>query len=669
MMVNFVSMRKWVLSLFFCLGILASAAAQEFRFTTNVSNNRVAADEPFQIQFLLENAPNVSSFQPPALGDFEVMQGPSQVQGQSIFNGKRSEYIALIYVVQPKRTGNFIIPGATARVNGNMVRSNPVNIEVIRGARSAGPPSNPPSQTTPGFPPPRGGGGATIPDNYDDVTEGILRKGEDINTKLRKNIFLKVDVDKTSVYEGEQLTATYKLYTRLPTNSSVTKVPAFKGFSAKDIELPNPPQATTERLNGELFKVFTIRKTLLFPLQSGTLELDPVEVDNQVRLVKLVHGGSDRKRGRDPFEDFFSDRFGKDPFNDPFFDDFFNRPEVEYEDVPYKIQSAPVRITVKPLPLDTRPASYSGAVGHFKMEAMVDKGTLTTDDALNLKVTISGQGNVNLLNGPKVEVPAAFEKYDPKVSDNIEKNSNPLSGSRTFEFAVMPLEAGDYTIPAVEFSYFDPSSHAYKTLRSAPFSVKVNQGRQNKRDKEDFGIDKNVLAPLYKGNLPWTKDTGSLLGSRAYWIWLLLPILLLVAGLLYRRRLHYQQNNAAMLKHRNANKVALKRLELAARYLKEGKDKAFYEETSRAVWGYLSHKLQIPFADLSKQLVQDKLAGKHINGQNTAQLFELLDNCEMALYTPMHNNNKMQDTYRHAVAVISGLEEELKKAAHAQQEK
>jgi hypothetical protein len=669
MMVNSVCMRKWVLSLFFCLGILACASAQEFRFTTNLSNNRVAVDEPFQIQFLLENAPNVSSFQPPALNDFEVMQGPSQVQGQSIFNGKRSEYVALIYVLQPKRTGNFTIPGASARVNGNMVRSNPVNIEVVRGAQGAAPPpgnsGRPQGGSAPSYP---GRGGADIPEGYDDVTEGILRKGEDVNAKLRKNIFLRVEVDKTSVYEGEQLTATYKLYTRLPTNSSVTKVPAFKGFSAKDIELPNPPQATTERLNGELFKVFTIRKTLLFPLQSGTLELDPVEVDNQVRLVKLARG-SDRRRSRDVFEDFFNDRFGKDPFNDPFFDDFFNRPEVEYEDVPYKIQSTPVKITVKPRPVDTRPASYSGAVGKFKMEAVLDKNTLTTDDALNLKVTISGQGNVNLLNAPKVETPPAFEKYDPKVSDNIEKNSNPLSGSRQFEFPLMPLEAGDYTIPPVEFSYFDPATRAYKVLRSAPFSVKVNQGKLNKRDKEDFGIDKNVLAPLHKGNLHWTKDPGFILGSPWYWVWLLLPLLLLAAGLLYRRRLHYRQNNAAMLKHRNANKVALKRLELAARYLKEGKDKAFYEETSRAVWGYLSHKLQIPFADLSKQLVQDRLAGKHINGQNTAQLFELLDNCEMALYTPMHSNDKMQGTYQHAVKVISNLEEELRRSANAQQQK
>ncbi len=657
MNVTTVSIRKFVLSLFFCLGAFSCLQAQEFRFTTSVSNNKVALDEPFQIQFMLENAPNVTSFTPPALNDFEVLQGPSQMQGQSIMNGRRSEYIAVIYVIQPKRVGNFTIPGASARSNGNVVRSNPVTIEVVKANRSGYQQS--PQQAMPqsGFPPSR----SQRQQQQQDEMEGVLRNGEDVNAKLRKNIFVKVDVDKTTLYEGEQLTATYKLYTRLPTNSSVTKVPAFKGFSAKDIELPNPPQATEEIVNGMRFKVFTIRKTLLFPLQSGTLELDPVEVDNHVKLVKLVKNNGNRK-ARDPFADVFNDPGFKDPFDDPFFDDFFNRPEVTYEDVPYKVQTAPLRVTVKPLPVDSRPVSFTGAVGKFNMTAAIDKKTLSTDDALTLKVVVSGQGNVNLLNGPKVDIPAGFEKYDPKVTDNIEKNSNPLSGSRQFEYALMPLEAGDQTIPAVEFSYFDVGSNSYKSIRSQPFTVHVTPGKQTKRDKEDFSVNRNTITSNYNGALDWVKQGRFLLVSPWFYILLLLPVLLLVAALVYRRKRNYQQNNAAFLKHRFANKVALKRLELAARYLKEGKDKAFYEETSRAVWGYLSNKLHVPFADLSKQLIQDKLAQQQVSIQYTTQLFDLLDDCEMALYTPMHNNDKMQGTYQQAVAVISHLEDELLRA-------
>lgn len=639
--------RKCIYSILCCLGLVTCASAQEFRFTTTVSNNSVTQDEPFQIQFMLENGVNISSFTPPSFKDFEVLQGPSQMQGQSNFNGKRSEYIALSYLLQPKHVGSFTIAGAQARVDGKMVKSNPVLIEVRKGAGQQQQQQAP--QASAGYPPRRG------QPSGDDLPEGILKKGENINEKLKKNIFLKVDVDKTNLYEGEQLTATYKLYTRLPTNSSVTKVPAFKGFSAKDIELPNPPQATEERVNGIPYKVFTIRKTLLFPLQSGTLELDPVEVDNQVRLVKMVSGNRGN-RARDPFDDFFNDP----AFRDPFFDDFFNRPEVEYQDVPYKIQSNPIKINVKPVPVDGRPISYNGAVGHFNMTAVVDKNKLTTDDALTLKVTISGQGNVNLLNSPKIETPTGFEKFDPKVTDNIEKNSNPLSGSRTFEYVLMPQEAGEHTIPAVEFSYFDPAANSFKTLRSQPFTIQIEQGKHVKQDKQDFGIGRNDLMKNDTTVPDWTKNPGWFLVSPWFYGLLLFPLLVAAGLIFYKRRKDYNTTNAAMLKHRYANKVALKRLELAARYLRDGKDKAFYEETSRAVWGYLSSKLKIPMADLSKQLVQDKLSARSINGSNTSELFNLIDNCEVALYAPAQDDHKMQGTYEKAVTIISNLEDALK---------
>jgi len=642
MMVRF-SMRKCLFSLLFLVGLVNCAFAQEFRFTTTVSSNPVALDEPFQIQFMIENGVNVTSFNPPDFKDFDVLQGPSQSMGQSIMNGRRSEYIALIYVIQAKRVGNFTIPGAQARVNGNVVKSNPVLIEVRKGAGASQ--QQAPQQPSAGGYAPRGG--------RDESVDGVLRKGENINEKLRKNIFVKVEVDKTNLYEGDQLTATYKLYTRLPTNSSVTKVPAFKGFSAKDIELPNPPQASEEMVNGQLFKVFTIRKTLLFPLQSGTLELEPVEVDNQVRLVKVVQN---KRRARDPFEDFFNDP----AFRDPFFDDFFNRPDVEYEDVPYKTQCNPVKITVKPLPAEGRPASFNGAVGRFNMTAEVNKNKLSTDEALTLKVTISGQGNVNLLNTPKVDVTSGFEAYDPKVSDNIEKNSNPLSGSRTFEFVLMPTEAGEHVIPPVEFSYFDPSANAYKTIKSASFPINITQGKKVKSEKQDYSVGRNELVGIETGIMPWVKKHTWFVTSIWFYVLLLIPVLVYAGAVFYKRRQDYNTTNASVLKHRYANKVALKRLELAARYLKEGKDKAFYEETSRAVWGYLSHKLKIPFADLSKQLIQEKLAARSINGSNTAELFDLIDNCEVALYAPGQDNRRMQGTYEKAVSIITNLEDALK---------
>lgn len=638
-------MLRRVIALLLFVSCVQVAQAQSMRFTTKVSATTIGLDEGLQVQFMLENAQgDVNSFTPPPFRDFDVVQGPMQMQGTSIVNGSRSDYVSLIYVLQAKHVGSFTLAAATVRVNGNIVRSNPVTIEVVKGSNSATAPAT--SQRGGGFPGggfPGGGGGG---DNSNSLPEGVLRKGENVDAKLKKNIFVKVAVDKTSLYEGEQLTATYKLYTRLPTNSSVTKVPAFKGFSAKDVDLPNPPQATEEVVNGLAYKVFTIRKTLLFPLQSGQLELDPAEVDNQVKLLQVTP--SARKRPRDPFDDIF----GSDPFDD----DFFGQ-QGEYVTVPYKIESAPVTINVKPVPAN-HPDSYTGAVGQFRMDANIDKDNLTTDDALTLKVTITGQGNVNLLNAPKVSIPGAFERYDPKVTDDIAKNSNPLSGARIFEFPLMPQEAGDHTIPAIEFTYFDPVSQSFKTLRSSPFTVHVTPGKQTKHEKEDFSVGKNELAPIHRVVTSWSKASGFFFSTVWFWLLLLLPVVPLVWLILKKRREDYNTQNASLLKHRYANKVALKRLSLAARYLKDGKQKEFYEETSRAVWGYLSNKLHIPFAELNRQLVTDKL--QHLGADRTTPLFELMDDCEMALYAPSGGKGRMQQTYQQAIEIISNLEQDLK---------
>ncbi|WP_341833948.1 BatD family protein [Chitinophaga pollutisoli] len=615
----------------------AAAHAQEFRFTTQVNTNVVAQDEYFQVQFTLVNPANLSDFRAPAFNGFSVMQGPAVQQGMSNDNGRVTTYVAYSYTLAPTAPGNFTIPGATARVDGKTVRSNPVNIEVTR----AGAPVKPqPQQAQPNYPQRRYPG---------EAQPGVLRPGDDPKEQLRKNVFVRVDVDKTNVYEGEQITATYKLYTRLPTNSSVTKVPAFKGFSAKDMDIPNPPRPTEEVVNGVPFNVFIIRKTLLFPLQSGELELDPAEVDNQVHFVKI---GGQRRRpatndpfGRDVFEDFFAD--------DPLFGN------TEYEVVPYRIQSPVVKVQVKPLPAEGRPASFNGAVGRFTMNATLDKNQLSTDDALSLKVAISGQGNVNLLNAPPLNIPPGFEKYDPSVTDNIEKNSNPLSGSRTFQYALMPQEKGDYKLPPVEFSYFDPAAKAYKTLTSEPFDVHVVQGKEVKREKADFG-SQTELAGIRPGAGDWSKQRPFFFGKPLFWILFLLPALAIAGVAYYRRREKYINSNAALLRHRHANKVALKRLELAARYLKEGKDKAFYEETSRALWGYLSHKLRIPMAEISKQRVEDKLVKLGLSDSAKEQLFALADRCERALYAPGDSVELRQGAYQEAVEVITNIENEIK---------
>lgn len=642
--------------------VVSHAVAQGFRFTTKVNNTTVGLDEPFQVQFTLENASQVSGFRPPEFKGFQVLS-QSQYNSTNVVNGQMSQSVSFIYVLQADAVGRYTIAGASARVNGNPERSNPITLEVVKGnntTRNNSSNNTAPANSSPfSFPRQQESGGGN-----DDIP-GLLKKGEDPMGKIKKNVFVKVAVDKKDVYVGQQIIAAYKLYTRMPTSSQVTKVPAFTGFSAHDIELPNPPQATIERINGEAFKVFTIRKTMLFPLQSGTLELDPVEVDNTVRLYTINR--TKPQRSDDPFADifndpFFKDPFGKDPFDDPMFEQAFGGGDVTYKDYNYHISSAPVKITVKPLPVADRPESFDGAVGDFSITATVDKSQLSTDDAGTLKITISGAGNITLLNAPKVDFPASFDSYDPKITDKVNKNSNPFSGSRSFEYVFMPKSAGDYTLGPVKFSYFDPEAKAYKTIESNSFNIKVTPGKNSNSGSEvDYSRAGNGLQPIHSGKLVWSRPAGGLwFGNWWHWTLMLLPLLILAGLLGYKKRQDKLNANQVLLKNKKANKVAKRRLSLAAKYLQQQNSKAFYEEISQAVWGYLSNKLNIPFAELSKERVEAGLRTKNIDGAEVQKLFGLLDNCEMALYAGRNGQEQMKDTYSYAMHIISELEERLK---------
>jgi hypothetical protein len=633
---------------------ISALPAQGVQFSTDVSNTEVGVQEPFRITFTINNASRISDFQPPAFRGFEVL---SQQQSQATsFNGtRRTQRVSFVYILQATAPGRFTIAGATARINGNTVRSNPVTITVEKGATSGGSasPSSPPQPANPNpF-------GYSAPDRESQDQPSILRNGEDPMAKIKKNLFVRVDVDKTDVYVGEQITATYKLYTRLVTTSQVTKVPSFTGFSAHDQKIANPPQASIEHINGVPFRVFTIRKTMLFPLQSGDLTLDPVEVDNQVRLYQ-VH----RRQGRslsDIFNDpFFQDPFGSDPFSDPFFQDAFGGSQVTSHDYDYPISSKPVRIHVKPLPTEGKPEDFGGAVGNFTLTASLDKHTLSTDDAATLTVTVSGQGNITLLNAPQVHFPPDFESYDPKVTDKIGRG-NPFGGSRTFTYVIMPKATGHFTLPSVSLSYFDPSKEAYETVSTSSFSLEVTPGKNPPEQGTDYSVNNNRLSPIHTGDIVWHRNQGLWIASWPYWALIALPLCLLAALLLFKRRRDSLYANQTLLKNKRANRVALKRLSQADRYLKQHDHKAFYGEVSQAVWGYLCDKLNIPFAELSKQRAQDKLLEQKVNGQTPEKLFALLDHCEMALYAGFKGDAQMKETYDDAMQVIMELEQKLKK--------
>lgn len=648
--------RQWALVAGCVFAATGYLSAQGVSFSTQASSTRVGIQEPFRIVFSIDGASQASAFQPPAFTGFQVLS-QSQSQSTSIDNGKMSQSISIIYILQGTSEGRFTIAGATARVNGNKMQSNPVTITVtkaVAGNQPQASPAQPPAQAAPN---PFG-----FAQQHPEIQSqpGILHNGENAMDKIKKNVFVRVDVDKRDVYVGQQVTATYKLYTRLPTSSQVTKMPSFTGFSAHDIPQPNPPQPTLEKVNGETFKVFTIRKVMLFPLQSGDLSVDPAAVDNTVRLYQIQR----RKSGGDPFGDAFSDAFkdpfGGDPFNDPFFQDAFGGSDVTYHDYDYPTSSQPLTVHVKALPDEGKPAGFNGAVGAFRIAASLDKSHFSTDDAATLTVTVSGHGNITLLDAPKIDFPTDFDSYDPKITDKT-SNSNPFGGSRTFTYVIMAKTPGQFTIPPVQFSYFDPGEKKYETVSSAAFPVTVSQGRNQQPGTATYAASGDQLQPIRTGKLAWTRTRTSGFGAWWYWLALLIPLGALGAMIATKRRKDSLQADQALLKHKRASRVALKRLSQANQYLTKNESKAFYGEVSQAVWGYLCDKLGIPFAELSKQKAQDKLAERQVNGNTPTRLFGLLDHCEMALYAGYSGHEQMQETYKDALSVLTDLEQQLKK--------
>lgn len=623
----------------------------QFRFSTQVSSTKVGLNDPFQVNFVLENGSQVSGFEPPSFNGFQVLQS-SQSNSVNDINGQVSMSMTYSYLLQAQSIGAYTIEGATARESGNKVESNPVTIDVVRESQNSGSGNSGTAAGTNGpaawMPSPGGG-------DPDALSGGAnnLKKGEDPMDLIRKNLFAKAEVDKTDVYTGEQITATYKLFTRLHTSSQVTKVPAFTGFSSHDIDIPNPVTASTEKVKGVSYQVFTIRKTMLFPLQSGTLELDPAEIHNSVRLYKVNKA---EHNANDPFADLFNDPFFKDPFgNNP-----FGNANVSYQDFDYNASSPPVDINVKPLPLTGQPAGFGGAVGKFTVEASLDKPSLSTDDAGSLKITVSGSGNIDMIGAPKISFPSDFDSYDPKTTDHFNKNSNPFSGTRIFDYVFMPKSAGNYVIPPVSFSYFDPSSKSYKTILTQAFHIQATPGVNHNNTVVTDYSNSGQLQPLLKGNFAWTTQTVPYFGRWWFWTLLVLPVLLLIGMISVRTKQQNLRADAVLFKYKRANKVALKRLSLAARYLRGKEDKAFYDETSKAIWGYLSHKLNIPYASLNRETVQEALSKAGVNNLQSEKLFALAEGCEVALYSPSGGQARMQQTYEDALDIIGELESPLK---------
>ena len=606
--------------LFAVVALLFAAAAAYAQTEIQVqTHNVVAVDEQFNVTFVIEGENNPSGFTWTPGEDFSVLWGPQQGRSTSVrmVNGKTSKSVqtTYTYVLKPVKTGNFTIPSASAKVKGTEIQSKPVSIEVV----SAGSGSRPQSSSS---------------DRQTQRQPSGQVSDEDI--------FLDISLSRTNVVVGEPVIAVIKLYQRVNiAGFESVNFPTFNGFWSQETEAPSNIEFTRETYDGQIYNSAMLRKFVLIPQQQGSITIDPAE------LVCLV-----QMRVSSPGTSIF----------DGFFDD--------YRTVRKKVSSKPVKVNVSPLPSGA-PASFGGGVGEFDMSVKLSKDVLKTHEAASLVVMISGKGNVSLLEAPKVSFPPDMEVYDTKVSDNVDKSGT--SGSKFYEFPFIPRSHGDFVIEPIKYSYYDVNAKKYVTLESQPVHVTVEKGAETEstgiivsgntqKDVRNLGSDVRFI----NTKNPMLVTKGSFfVGSGLFWF--LTVLLLIVAGAAYVLSVRMEQRRADVVgtRNRKATKMALKRLQLAGTFLKQNLYTAFYEELHKALLGFISDKLNIPVAELSKERISQALLDGNVDQSLVSSFVDILDACEFARYSPDSGHDAMTAHYNSAVDVISSIDSNMKSRSNA----
>ena len=608
-------MRKLFLTAWACLSAVLMYAQTEIKVE---APNVVAADEQFNITFIIEGEDGPTDFQWASGEDFQVLWGPQSGRSTSIqvINGKRSKSVqsTYTYVLRPKAAGTFTVGKATAKVKGKEIASSPFSIQVA-AAGSASSSSSQQAQQSSGQSAQR--------------SSQVAVRDEDI--------FLKMELSRSKVVVGEPVTAVIKLYQRVNIAGfeNVT-FPTFNGFWSQETEAPTNIEFAREVIDGQIYNSALLRKFVLIPQQQGRVKIDPAELVCLVN-VRVSSGGSS------------------------IFDGFFD----DYRTIRKKVSTGAAYVDVTPLPAGA-PASFGGGVGNFEISAKLSKDTLKTHEAASLLVTISGRGNVSLLEAPKVNFPPDMEVYDTKVSDKVDRNG--MAGSRYYEFPFIPRSYGDFVIEPVRYSYYDVNQGKYVTLETQPLNVTVLRGNETEsggvivagptqKDVRNLGNDIrfiNVKSPdlVPKGRF--------LVGSALFWI--LTLILMALAAVCWAVFRHVAARRADVVgtKNRKATKMALKRLHLAGTFLKQDLYTAFYEELHKALLGFISDKLNIPASELTRDRISDDLTAGNVDKESIDTFIAILDACEFARYSPDAGHEAMAAHYNSAVDVISSIDSRMK---------
>ncbi len=605
-------MQKLIITLVLFTAIILDVLGQDIEFSASAPSE-VSVGERFRLTYQVNTRP--SNFTAPNFQGFILLSGPNQSSSTSmqIINNRTTvtESFTYSYVLEATTEGSFIIIPATIKAEGDTYTSNPLTINVVEGKTS----SATPSQSAPTQP----------------------------SGPSAKDLFIRATPSTSKPYQGQQVIITYTIYTRVPVNQySVDGLPSFRGFWSENITPDGQPETRTQLIDGVNYRLADIYKVAVFPQRSGELKIDPLQVEAIVSLP-----GQRRQSLLDEF-------FGGSPFD-------------QRRTIRQNIASNPLILNVKPLPVQNKPAAFSGMVGtDFNVEASVNTNEINTNDAANLKLTISGRGNMRLLEQPRINFPANLEVFDPNVSDNIRNNASGISGSREYEYVMIPRTAGEFVIPAWSFIYFDPQEEKYITKKTPEFLLQVS-GDTNLAGNGSKGASQESIRTIGTDiryirteNLTLVPLGSMFYMSNLFWILLALPFLLFIFFVIYWRNYIKLHSNTQLLKNKKAEKLARRRLKTAKSFLEKKRENEFYDEVFKALWGYLSDKLSIPVSILNKENVAGAFKATKVNPELSDSFITMLNDCEFARFAPGEKDNKMTDIYHKAINTIVTIEKDLR---------
>lgn len=595
-----------------------SVLAQDISFVAS-SPNAVVRGEKFRISFKINTSSKVKDFRAPAINDFSVLSGPNQSSSTSsaLINGKliSESSITYSYVLIGEEEGTFTIPAATITVDKKQLSSNSLTIKVL-----------PPDKKAP---------------NTSSGSQSGSQSGSSNSQNAsisNEDLFMLATVDKTTVYEQEALLLSFKVYVSPSLNLTNLgqKMPDLKNFHTQEVDLPAQKEFKLEHYNGRNYQTLLWMQYVLFPQQSGQLEIPATSFEGII---------SQPVQSNDMFDMFFN--------------------AGRYVDMKKVLTTSKININVKPLP-SGKTKDYYGGVGDFSISSSISTNDLKTNEAVTIKVILSGTGNLKLIKTPEIQFPSDFDVYDPKIDNKYTIKNGKQTGNKVFEYLAIPRHSGEYTIPAVAFQYFDAKSGSFKTIETTEYTVKVAKGEDsdvtssggytNKEDLKYVGED--VKFSTTENKLISTKDL--FFGSVTFYMCLLIPFIIIVLIIIMTEKQISENKNVVKTKVKKASSVATKRLKKAKKLMNDEKKEEFFDETLRALWGYVSDKLAIPVAQLSKDNIQEAFKNRSVPDDLILVFTRLLDDCEFARYAPGDDKGRMDHIYEEAEDVISKMENSIK---------